>query len=246
MSKRKDLVPLTSSQSQSKNKSKDSSRDKPTERRRIFGCGLVVIAFILLLPEFQAENDRKLNIRKQWPSQPEVFRLTDGLPESEPLDQSPGANSQPQLRNKTRLQDSNDPYAQWRNLSGDEYDNKIKALQNPQPVEAGRVDRPPNWQDDYAQANPPQSSHQRSHYKSQKPAWFVQVASMSSIENAQSLKSKLQTAGFRTLLKTHMSEEQKLYRVLVGPQLRRKDAVVALQSVRQQFPFKPVLRSYYP
>lgn len=55
-------------------------------------------------------------------------------------------------------------------------------------------------------------------------AWAVQLGSFSSEDNAQELNRKLRTAGFKAFVEPLKQDDGTVYRVRVGPELKRSDA----------------------
>lgn len=55
-------------------------------------------------------------------------------------------------------------------------------------------------------------------------AWVVQLGSFSSKENADSLNTKLRKAGFRSFVEPLKQQDTTVYRVRVGPEIKRAEA----------------------
>lgn len=55
-------------------------------------------------------------------------------------------------------------------------------------------------------------------------AWVVQLGSFSSKDNAESLNSKLRKAGFRSFVEPLKQQNSTVYRVRVGPEIKRSEA----------------------
>ena len=55
-------------------------------------------------------------------------------------------------------------------------------------------------------------------------AWVVQLGSFSSKDNAESLNSKLRKAGFRSFVEPLKQQNATVYRVRVGPEIKRSEA----------------------
>jgi DedD protein len=55
-------------------------------------------------------------------------------------------------------------------------------------------------------------------------AWVVQLGSFSSSENAEALNQKLRKAGFKAFVEPLKQDAGTIYRVRIGPELKRSDA----------------------
>lgn len=64
-------------------------------------------------------------------------------------------------------------------------------------------------------------------------AWVVQVASLSSHDNAQNLVNKLQSKGYSAFLEQVSVKGRDLFRVRVGPEIDRKRAERMAEEVRK-------------
>jgi len=79
-----------------------------------------------------------------------------------------------------------------------------------------------------------------------KPAFVVQLASFSQRANAATLVSKLQKAGFEAFIETSRISGRKMYRVKVGPMLRREDAVRVRDRLQKKFGLKGTIQNWRP
>ena len=61
-------------------------------------------------------------------------------------------------------------------------------------------------------------------------AWVVQLGSFTSEENAQALNQKLRKTGYKAFVEPLKQKTSVVYRVRVGPELKREDA----ESIREQ------------
>ena len=69
-------------------------------------------------------------------------------------------------------------------------------------------------------------------------AWVLQVASLSSRDNAEALVAKLREGGYTAFVEQVHVRGRNLFRVRVGPEADRKRAEHALEEVQKQFNLK--------
>jgi len=69
-------------------------------------------------------------------------------------------------------------------------------------------------------------------------AWVVQVGSFSQRSNALKLKDKMLKKGFRAFVERITTHDKASYRVRVGPELRRDDALKVQQQIEQKMKIK--------
>ncbi|HHH46594.1 MAG TPA: hypothetical protein ENK53_06225 [Thiotrichales bacterium] len=79
-----------------------------------------------------------------------------------------------------------------------------------------------------------------------KPAFVVQLASFEKRDNARTLVEKLRKAGFESFIETHRLAGRRLYRVKVGPMLRREDAKRTLARLERKFHLKGSIQNWHP
>lgn len=65
-------------------------------------------------------------------------------------------------------------------------------------------------------------------------AWVVQLGSFSSEENAEALNQKLRKAGFKAFVEPLKQNNGTLYRVRIGPELKRSDAEAINERLKQE------------
>ena len=72
-------------------------------------------------------------------------------------------------------------------------------------------------------------------------AWVVQVGSFSSADNAMRLRDKLRAKGYRAYVEKLKSGTATVYRVRIGPELKREDAEVKLESLQRDMKIKGIV-----
>lgn len=75
-------------------------------------------------------------------------------------------------------------------------------------------------------------------------AWVVQVGSFSNSENALSLRNKLRSNGFTAFVEKLKKGSSTIYRVRIGPELKRKNAEAALRRLEQKLKLKGIVMGY--
>lgn len=66
-------------------------------------------------------------------------------------------------------------------------------------------------------------------------AWVIQVGSFAKAENAMEFRDKIRREGFVAFVETVHGKEKTLFRVRVGPELRREDADALQQRIQTIF-----------
>ncbi len=79
-----------------------------------------------------------------------------------------------------------------------------------------------------------------------KPAFVVQLASFEKRDNARVLVDRLRKAGFEGFIETHRLDGRRMYRVKVGPMLRREDANKVLARLERKFRLKGTIQNWRP
>lgn len=79
--------------------------------------------------------------------------------------------------------------------------------------------------------------------KESKPlkAWAVQVGSFENQKNALALKDKLIKKGFRAFVERIVTHDKTSYRVRVGPEVRRENAVKLQKQIEQKMNIKGIV-----
>ena len=75
-------------------------------------------------------------------------------------------------------------------------------------------------------------------------AWVVQLGSFSSEENAEALNQKLRKAGFKAFVEPLRQNDSTVYRVRVGPELKRSDAEVINARLKQDLQLEGIIVHY--
>ena len=75
-------------------------------------------------------------------------------------------------------------------------------------------------------------------------AWSVQLGSFSNSENAKRLIEKLRGEGFPAYLERRMEQDGAVFKVRVGPEIRREDAERLRARLEDQFALKGMLLRY--
>ena len=77
-------------------------------------------------------------------------------------------------------------------------------------------------------------------------AWVVQLGSFSSAENAEALNQKLRQAGFKAFVEPLKQNNGTVYRVRIGPELKRSDAEAINASLKQDLQLEEGIIVHYP
>lgn len=65
--------------------------------------------------------------------------------------------------------------------------------------------------------------------------WTIQLGSFNKESNATSLRDQIRDKGMRAYIERYRSQGKFVYRVFVGPDLRKMDALSTLERLKQQF-----------
>jgi DedD protein len=72
-------------------------------------------------------------------------------------------------------------------------------------------------------------------------AWVVQVGSFSSADNAMRLRDKLRAKGYKAYVEKLKAGEGTVYRVRIGPELKREDAESKLDALQREMKLKGIV-----
>lgn len=75
-------------------------------------------------------------------------------------------------------------------------------------------------------------------------AWVVQLGSFSSRENAESLNTKLRNAGYRSFVEPLAKKNDTVFRVRIGPELKREDAESIKDRLNEAMELKGIVVEY--
>lgn len=71
--------------------------------------------------------------------------------------------------------------------------------------------------------------------------WAVQLASFGQLENAENLKSTVESDGHRVWISSAMVNEDKVHRVIVGPYIKRGDAQELVTKFHDSYQVEPIV-----
>ena len=77
-------------------------------------------------------------------------------------------------------------------------------------------------------------------------AWTVQIAAFSQLKNAKALQSTLISKSYMAYVESDVSGKKPLYRVFVGPELRRSRAKIIQQALKKEFKLAGMIKTYHP
>lgn len=75
-------------------------------------------------------------------------------------------------------------------------------------------------------------------------AWVVQLGSFSNAENAETLNQKLRRAGYKAFVEPLRQNNSTVYRVRIGPELKRSDAEAINASLKQDLQMEGIIVHY--
>ena len=75
-------------------------------------------------------------------------------------------------------------------------------------------------------------------------AWIVQLGSFTDEENAQSLNKELRQAGFPSFVEPLKKDGKTSYRVRVGPEIKRSEALKVLKKLKEKMKLDGIVVSY--
>ncbi len=78
------------------------------------------------------------------------------------------------------------------------------------------------------------------------PGWLVQVASFKELENAEVMSNLLVSKGYRSFIQAESLGGKVFNRVCIGPELRREDAKLHIQKLKQDMGIDALLKPYVP
>ncbi|MCB1859010.1 MAG: SPOR domain-containing protein [Gammaproteobacteria bacterium] len=97
------------------------------------------------------------------------------------------------------------------------------------PIEPGK--KPPSLERRPPVAKPPPTVSESSQGKGELTSWVIQVGSFSDQENAERLVNLLREKEFSTSIQQETIKGNTLYRVLIGPEIDRKQADILLKKL---------------
>lgn len=121
--------------------------------------------------------------------------------------------------------------------AGTQAETSTQPAESPAPIEPPAAEKP------VAKPAPEPAPVAQS---SQGDAWVVQVGSFSSSDNALGLRDRLRGAGFVAFVEKVKSEDQTVYRVRIGPELKREEADAQLLRLQQKLKLEGIVMGYHP
>lgn len=77
-------------------------------------------------------------------------------------------------------------------------------------------------------------------------AWIIQVGSFSEHEKADNFSNRLKKDGYKSYVEPVKLSQGKMYRVFIGPNIFKKDALDAQQKVEEKYRVQTLLRKFEP
>lgn len=116
----------------------------------------------------------------------------------------------------------------------------VEAGEEGKPVSRGNLIEPPLGQTNSNAASVlPADPHPESQAKTKSPlegeVWTIQLGSFNKESNATTLRDKIRKKGMRAYIERSRNKGLFVYRVYVGPDLRKDDAKSTLKQLKQQF-----------
>lgn len=96
-----------------------------------------------------------------------------------------------------------------------------------------------------AEAKKPPPKPVRTEAAAREPvAWVVQVGSFSSSDNALRLRDKLRGKGFTAFVEKLSADGKRVYRVRIGPELKREEAEATLKRLQREMQMKGIVMGH--
>lgn len=203
--------------------------DKRT-RQRIIGIVLLLILAAVLAPfVFRSPEQIRNALDMQIPDQPEMTAVNVEPVVSEAMEGEAAERIQSE---RESVREAAEEQLQAKPDDAEEPVEPAKPDSEPQPVIEDAPVPPPADPDDGPVL----------------AGFVVQVGSYSSADNAAGVVDKLKAAGYRAYSETDSYEGKVVHRVMVGPEIHKKDAERTRQQLADdsRFGFKGLVRIYAP
>lgn len=135
-------------------------------------------------------------------------------------------------------------------------EEKPRLIDKPEPSEAESVTEekptdepeetpaPPAKEASPDEAPAPVTTEAEPQTEGRQVGWVVQVGSFSSSQNALALRDKLRNKGFTAFVEKLKTDGKIIYRVRIGPELKRKDAEAQLDRLQRQMQMKGIVMGH--
>lgn len=203
--------------------------DKRT-RQRIIGIVLLLILAAVLAPfVFRSPEQIRNALDMQIPDQPEMTAVNVEPVVSEDMESAAAERIQSE---REAVREAAEEQLQAGADSAEESDDVAREDSQNEPVTDDAPVPPPADPDDGPVL----------------AGFVVQVGSYSSADNAAGVVDKLKAAGYRAYSETDSHQEKVVHRVMVGPEIHKKDAERTRQQLADdsRFGFKGLVRIYAP
>jgi DedD protein len=111
----------------------------------------------------------------------------------------------------------------------------------PAPAKTARVEDEKPLTDPAPAPAAPKAPPSRPAAESEQVAWVVQVGSFAQSDNALALRDKLRAKGFTAFVEKLKTDTGTVYRVRIGPELKRESAEEQLQRLQRDMKMKGIV-----
>lgn len=197
-------------------------------KERLTGAAVLVMLAVIFIPmvlDNSSENENKITLTN-IPPKPDTNFRSRIIPVEEPTVDS--QSGQVELVPAKQAQGA-----------GSVEDNKPEEDLELATVSLSNTQQPEEDADDNLEAIADASEQSRG-----LTAWVVQLGSFSSQENAKGLILRLQNRGYAAYIEEITGDSSVIFRVRVGPELKKAEAETTLRKLTEEFKLEGILLSY--
>lgn len=200
-------------------------------KQRLVGAVVLVAVAVIFLPSvLRQQQPEPVDVRTQIPDPPAMESLRFAVPEPPPnIDPAPAPETMFVPEETTQpVVDSVEQIAE----SAPERETSPTSDQEGAPAQPSQ--------------NPPQTAAPEATDSSDRAAWVIQVASLSSTEGARRLRDRLQEQGYKAYVRSVMINGNEVSRVYIGPKLERSAADAIKADIDQQLQVNALVLRFQP
>jgi len=206
-------------------------------KQRLVGAIVLVAVAVIFLPSIlRQQQPEPVDTRSQIPDAPALESLSFAVPEP-----PPAINPAPEPETMLVPEESTQPVVE-----------SLEQLAEPAPDQTSGTASSQTPDHESSPAQPSQNSPQTEMAApadsdtSDRAAWVIQVASLSSSESARGLRDRLQEQGYKAYVRSVTISGKEVSRVYIGPKLERSAADAIKADIDRQLQVNALVLRFQP
>ncbi len=200
-----------------------------TLKQRLIGAAVIIALAVIFVPMILDGSGRQESVALNMEVPPEpTFTFDSNLPDPKELDKLPP------IANKNNQSEKSNDNVEPKTISEPEIENKTVEEEKKTEVVSVKQEKVVEATENHIQTNPALS------------AWAIQVAAFGEKGKALALQEKLLASNLSVFTERSGSGDKSVYRVKVGPELKRENADKLRDKIEKEHGFKDSFVTKHP